>query len=114
MCNVLDPEVMKAPSNELRTSSQKCISVSGQWEKCSIDHYEPLNCPCPYENYQFNSEVMLCVEGKEWRSEEGIDEFKKILEDSPADLDEFDLQYKRLMKNKCKGDSGSKEISKLC
>ena len=114
MCNVLDPEVMKAPSNELRTSSQKCISVSGEWEKCSIVHYEPLNCPCPYENYKFNSEVMLCVEGKEWRSEDGIDEFKKILEDSPAELDEFDLQYKRLMKNKCKGDSGSKEISKLC
>ena len=109
----LDPDVLKEPSYDLRTSFQECISISGEWSKCSIDHYNPLNCPCPYENYHFDKKVMICVEGKEQRTEfdafeDGIDKFWSTLKSTPEVLDEFDAKYKRPKKNKCRGDSGSK------
>ena len=56
---------------------------------------------------------MICVEGTEERTEfddveDGIDEFWNTLKSTPEALNDFDVKYKRPMKNKCKGDSGSK------
>ena len=56
---------------------------------------------------------MICVEGKEQRTEfdafeDGIDKYWSTLKSTPEVLDDFDAKYKRPKKNKCRGDSGSK------
>ena len=117
-----DPEVTPEASSILRTSSQECISITGKWKNCNTVNYVPTNCPCPYENYMFDAKVMICAQGTEKRtgkvigdssiedkrSHNQIKKFWNTLNSSPETMEEFDQDYKRLMKNKCTGDSGSK------
>ena len=42
------------------------------------------------------------------RAQKQIAKFWKTLKSSPETMDEFDVEYKRPMRNKCTGDSGSK------
>ena len=56
---------------------------------------------------------MICAEGKEKRTgaldgDDSVKQFWRQLKTSKESMDPFDTEFERPMKNKCKGDSGSK------
>ena len=124
--NVTDPEVVTTASFEgasenLRTSQQKLISMTGNWKGCTSNNaksiaYDSKKCPCPYDNYPFDPKVMICAEGLAKRNgkvdgkmvDVNVDKYWNTLETNPETLSDLEKNFRRPMKNKCTGDSGSK------
>ena len=120
--NVTDPEVVTTASFEgasenLRTSQQKLISMTGKWKGCAMSKlYDSKKCPCPYDNYPFDPKVMICAEGFGKRNgkvdgkmvDVNVDKYWNTLETNPETLSDLEKNFRRPMKNKCTGDSGSK------